>query len=132
MTKVTVITRHQALIDLLLQEGLIQEGDYVVVPHATPEDVKGRVVIGILPLPLAALAKEVISPIIELRPDDRGRELSLEELRERFRGVQRFRVFPAERIEEARQDLNRALATLRDHGWSGWGWEAPALSEILD
>ena len=86
-----VITRHQALVDFLAQEGLIQEGNYVVIPHATPA----------------------------------------QELRERFRGIERFKVLRAEDIESARQELNRALEAIRSDGWSGWGWDTPTLDRIL-
>ena len=126
-----VVTRHGPLVDLLLEEGVIREGDYVVVPHASPADIRGQVVVGVLPLALAALAKEVIAPVLDLRPEDRGRELTLSELRERYRGVQRFRVFPAEMIEEARQELMRALEAIRLEGWNGWGWNTPTLDEVL-
>jgi len=94
---VIVVTRHPSLVDLLREEGVIS-GDVRVIPHATPEDVEGQVVVGVLPLHLAALAREVIVPVLELRPEDRGRELSLDELRERFRGVERYVVRPPEKV----------------------------------
>ena len=83
-----IITRHQALVDLLRERGITGR----VLAHATPEDVEGRHVIGVLPLHLAALAHRVTVPVLELRPEDRGRELNLEEVRERFRGLETYSV----------------------------------------
>ena len=128
---ILVITRHKALVEFLVEEGILQDGDYIVVPHASEEDVRGKIVVGVLPLHLAALAKEVIAPIFELKPEDRGRELSIEELRERFRGIERYRVFKSDQIEEARRELAQALSALREEGWNGWGFNAPVLDEIL-
>lgn len=74
-----IVSRHPGVIDFLREEGI--EGE--VVEHATPEQVRGRNVYGILPLHLAALADQVV--VIDmpyLRPEQRGRELSVEEMRE--------------------------------------------------
>ena len=88
---VVVVTRHKVLVDLLRDHGIIPDGA-VVVEHATPDIVKDKVVVGILPLHLAALAKEIIAPEIDTPPDARGRELSREELEKFFRGVKRYKV----------------------------------------
>jgi len=88
-----LITRHPALVELLKEQGVeVKE----VKTHATPDDVKGAVVVGILPLHLAALTKMIITPVLALRPEDRGKELNLEELKERFKGLQAYRVVPVE------------------------------------
>lgn len=76
-----VVTRHQALIELLKEHGLIDEAT-PVIEHATPDDVRGRDVIGVLPLSLAALAKSVTEIPLDIQPEDRGKELLLERLRE--------------------------------------------------
>ena len=88
MSEVVIVTRHKALVDLLAELGIHGE----VIPHASPEQIRGKVVVGVLPLNLAALAAEVITPVLDLRPEDRGRELTLAETRERFRGLRRYRV----------------------------------------
>lgn len=76
-----VVTRHPALIELLRERGLI--GDNApVIQHATPEQIRGRHVIGVLPLSLAVHAASVTEVPLALSPDDRGRELDLPRLRE--------------------------------------------------
>jgi len=89
--KTVVVTRHAALVDLLRDRGIIPE-NATVVEHATPEVVKDKVVVGILPLHLAVLAKEIIAPEIDTPPDARGRELTREELERYFRGVHKYKV----------------------------------------
>lgn len=78
-----IVTRHPALVELLIERGLITEADRArVIEHAQPEDVIGRRVIGVLPLHLAALAERVIEIPLRLRPEHRGQELDLATLRE--------------------------------------------------
>ena len=76
-----VVTRHPALVALLVERGLIPP-DAPVIPHATEADVRGRAVIGVLPLRLAVLAYSVTEVPLDLGPEDRGVELPLERLRE--------------------------------------------------
>ena len=77
-----VITRHKALVALLLERGIVGEGEYTLIEHAQPQDVAGKAVIGVLPLPLAALAAEVTEIPLALAPTDRGQELPIERLRQ--------------------------------------------------
>jgi hypothetical protein len=79
-----VITRHQALVAYLIEQGIITK-DTPVLPHVTsPEEVRGKVVIGPCPLHLAAEAESVVHIPIEYPRDGslRGVELTLEQLRE--------------------------------------------------
>lgn len=76
-----VVTRHPALVALLVERGLVKE-DVEVISHATPEQVAGKDVIGVLPLNLAALAASVTEVPLALTPELRGKELDLEILRE--------------------------------------------------
>ena len=75
-----VVTRHASLAALLLERGVITE-DARIVAHATPDDVRGARVIGVLPLALAALAESITEIPLALAPEQRGRELTLDELR---------------------------------------------------
>jgi hypothetical protein len=75
-----VVTRHPALIQLLLERGIVQGGTEVV-GHATAEMVRGRHVIGVLPLELAAEAEMVTVVPLAVPPEMRGRELTVEEVR---------------------------------------------------
>lgn len=75
-----VVTRHPALVTLLIERGLI-EPDTPVIAHATPEEVTGKHVIGVLPLSLAALANSVTEVPLALTSEMRGKELDLATLR---------------------------------------------------
>lgn len=75
-----IVTRHPALIDFLREEGIIS-AEAEVIAHASPEAVQGKEVIGVLPMRLAALTKRFTEVSMTLRPDQRGRELTLEEIR---------------------------------------------------
>jgi putative CRISPR-associated protein (TIGR02620 family) len=76
-----IVTRHAALVDYLREQGIVGD-DVTVISHARPEDVKGRDVIGVLPLNLAALAASVTEIPLRLTPEMRGQELGLETLRQ--------------------------------------------------
>jgi putative CRISPR-associated protein (TIGR02620 family) len=80
-TKITVVTRHPALVALLRERGLVSD-DVRIIAHATPEDVAGQHVIGVLPLALAALAASVTEIPLNLTPEMRGKELDIETLRQ--------------------------------------------------
>ena len=75
-----VVTRHPALVALLRERGLVSD-DVRVTEHATPDDVRGKNVIGVLPMSLAALALSVTEVPIALTPEMRGKELDLDTLR---------------------------------------------------
>ena len=76
-----VVTRHHALIEYMREIGIVGD-DAQVLAHATPDDVSGRHVIGVLPLHLAAMALSVTEVPLALRADERGTELPIERLRE--------------------------------------------------
>lgn len=71
-----IVTRHQGLVDWLRERGWT--GDHI--PHAGAEEVEGRVVVGVLPMHLAALTSKFISATIKVPVEARGREWSKEEL----------------------------------------------------
>jgi len=80
-TDTIVITRHPALVDLLRERGLI-DGSEPVIEHASADQVRGRHVIGVLPLALAAEAASVTEVTPSLTPEDRGQELGIDRLRD--------------------------------------------------
>jgi len=82
MVEKVVITRHASLVELLRERGIIWWGDVRIIPHATPDDVRGQHVVGVLPLSLAALAVTVTEIPLALAPEDQGRELDIERLRQ--------------------------------------------------
>lgn len=72
-----IVTRHAGTVAWLRARGI--EGE--VIAHATPEDVMGRVVYGVLPMHLAAEADQVwVIDLPGLKPEDRGRDLTPEEM----------------------------------------------------
>ena len=90
--EVIVVTRHPALVELLKEMNIINDEVQVVTHVSDPETIKDKIVIGVLPLHLASLAEEVWTINLDLKPEDRGKELTLEELREKFAGIERFKV----------------------------------------
>ena len=75
-----VITRHPALVQLLIENRLVNEV-VQVISHATPDTVMGKDVIGILPNKLAALANTLTEIPLDITPELRGKELDIETLR---------------------------------------------------
>ncbi len=76
-----VITRHPALVELLIERGIIAEGT-LVIKHATLRDVSGKHVVGVLPLSLAVAAEKVTEISLAHTEEDRGKELNIQRLRE--------------------------------------------------
>jgi putative CRISPR-associated protein (TIGR02620 family) len=72
-----IVTRHSGLVEWLKRKGIVGP----VIAQATPEDVTDKVVFGVLPLNLAAMAFEVVSiDMPGLRLDQRGVDLTPEEM----------------------------------------------------
>lgn len=106
MHNTIVITRHAALVEYLLEIGLI-DADTPILPHVSqPEEVAGKTVIGPCPLHLAVRARSVVHiPIHWESRDERGLELTLEQVRERAGKPLEFKVsgeksYLADRAEE--------------------------------
>ena len=81
MLEILIVTRHQALVPFLVELGLVGLG-VSVVEHASPEDILGKHVVGILPLHLAALAAKVTVVPLTVPQELRGVELSLDQVRQ--------------------------------------------------
>jgi len=76
-----VVTRHQGLVDYLRQDlGLPK--DAPVADHVDAGDVAGKIIVGVLPLRLAARAALVVEVPLALTFEDRGRDLPVERVRE--------------------------------------------------
>ena len=72
-----IVTRHKGAVEWLARRRYCGR----VVEHATPDDVRGKAVIGVLPLHLAALCAAVASiDMPKLRADQRGVDLTPEEM----------------------------------------------------
>lgn len=79
MSKMLVVTRHPALVQYLIEIGLVNS-DVKVLTHAMGEDVLDRIVIGELPYQLAALAEAVVEVPLNLPSELQGKELTLEQV----------------------------------------------------
>ena len=93
--KKVVVTRHLALVRVMIEEGVIGV-DVPAIEHATAEDVRGCHVFGVLPLTLAALADRVTVPDLRVPAELRGKELNEAEVRAHLRG---WRTFVVQEVE---------------------------------
>lgn len=76
-----IVTRHPALVEYLIEKGLV-EADTPVHSHVSEETVRGKHVFGVLPAFLAVEAGKITEIPLKLSPEDRGKELSVERMRE--------------------------------------------------
>jgi len=84
-----IVTRHSGLVEWLHRHGV----DGEVVSQATPEVVAGKDVYGVLPLHLAAQAASITTVDMPgLRPDQRGVDLTPEEMDTAGATMTRYRV----------------------------------------
>ena len=80
--RVVVVTRHLALVEYLREEGIIDASALVTDHVSNSACISGRHVIGVLPVHLARYAACVTTIPLDLPPDLRGKELSLEQVRQ--------------------------------------------------
>jgi len=104
MTNKIVITRHPALIEFLKEINAIN-GTEAVLTHATAREIEGRDVIGVLPMHLASFARSVTEVGLDIPADKRGKELTIDEIRQFFTGLNSFVVIKTEDIVDLRQRL---------------------------
>jgi len=86
-----VVTRHPALKDYLLNEGLIT-AETKAVKHITAKELEGLNVIGILPIDLAARCNTITTVALDLPHELRGVELTVEQIEQCFIGVSTYKV----------------------------------------
>lgn len=77
-TETIIVTRHAGLVEYLREQG-IASADAPVIDHATPELVRGKRVVGVLPLHLAVHAAEVVEVPMNIPASLRGQELTAKE-----------------------------------------------------
>lgn len=92
-----VVTQHPELVVYLLKRGMI-DPDTPVISHASEEDTRDKVVVGVLPMKLAALAKAVYEVDLDIPPEKKGARLSEEEIEQYAKGIVMYRVHSAKRI----------------------------------
>lgn len=71
-----IVTRHSGLVSWLAQHGITGK----VIAQATPDDVHGKHVIGVLPLSLASLADKITTVDYVCPLDLRGVDLTPQQL----------------------------------------------------
>jgi putative CRISPR-associated protein (TIGR02620 family) len=76
-----IVTRHSGLVEYL-KEIELADNFTAVISHATPENVVGRDVCGVLPHSLSCLTNSFTEVPLALPAELRGKELSLEEVRQ--------------------------------------------------
>lgn len=92
-----IVTRHGGLVEWLAAQGIVAQ----VVAHVSADDVRGKHVIGVLPLHLASLAASVTEVVLDLPAEMRGKELSKEQVELYQRGVTTYVVATAQVLERA-------------------------------
>ena len=91
----TIITRPPAYTKYLLEEGMIKEGKYEVIEHATPESATGKdVLTSGIPNHLAVLCNTITTVPLWLPLELRGQELSVDQVRQYAKPAQTYRVMP--------------------------------------
>jgi|SRR5882672_5387301 len=98
-----VVTRHQGLVDYLIDIGFINQ-ETPVITHATVGDVKGKHVVGVLPMYLAQHCRAVTEvPMENLPLELRGKELTKEQVQQYAGKLTHYAVVVAETPELAAQ-----------------------------
>lgn len=74
---VVIVTRHPGAVEWLRERGITG----AVIDHATPDDIRGKHVIGALPMHLAAMAASVtVIDMPGLQAEQRGKDLTPAEM----------------------------------------------------
>jgi hypothetical protein len=101
-----IVTRHPTLVELLIERG-IATAETPVLEHATPDDVRDKHVLGVLPHHLAAQAASIteipIRSTVETREAMQRGDLTLEQLRAIAGEPCSYRVRKAEHSGTARK-----------------------------
>lgn len=92
MNNTVVVTRHPGLLEVLRERGVVPQNCEDFYSHVTPDLVRGKDVIGILPLSLAAEANSITEITLSLPPEARGKELNADEVRRFMTGVTSYKV----------------------------------------
>ena len=90
--EVIIITRHKALIEYIYEEAdkddghplyfdLVDKAHEVLEHVANPDYIVGKHIVGVLPLHLAAKAASITEVPLNIPPEMRGKELSVDDLR---------------------------------------------------
>jgi len=89
--KVIVVTKFSQLPEYLAEKGI--DFDEVIPRIDHPAQIRDCIVIGVIPLHLAAEAYRVIEIPLRMTDELRGRDLTLDEIRSIARNPRKFMVF---------------------------------------
>ncbi|MBU1151341.1 hypothetical protein KJ632_00765 [Patescibacteria group bacterium] len=90
-----VVTRHKALLQYLKEIGIVGE-EVEAKEHVSPEEIRGKHVCGVLPHHLSSLCTFYTEIPLIIPQEFRGKELTLEEIREYCGKPQTYCVVPIE------------------------------------
>ncbi len=76
-----IVTRHPGLIEYLKEIGMADDSTKAI-EHASPEDIKGLNVCGVLPHSLSCLCKSFTEVPIFIPQELRGEELNIEQVKQ--------------------------------------------------
>ncbi len=93
---VVVIGKYKSFVEFVKKLGIFDWSTVTVVERASPHDVIGKVVVGAIPVDLAARASLVLVPKFNLPKELHDKELTLEEIKKYF---VKFRVFSVKEVE---------------------------------
>lgn len=93
-TKTIIVTRHPGALEWLKKHHP-EFGGAEVAAHVSPDQIAGAVVIGVLPVNLAAICGEYWHLLMEVPPEARGKELKCEDMESFGCSIRRFHVAEA-------------------------------------
>ena len=97
-----IVTRHPALVQVLKELGHVGK----VIEHATLADVQGKVVVGVLPMYLASQTTLFGEVSLTLTANQRGKELSVEEVKAAMTTIQWYVVRTEDQYEHEIDEAN--------------------------
>lgn len=125
MTDTIIVTRHKALVQYLIETGMVT-AETPIITHVTSKDVKDKHVIGVLPLHLAALAATVTEIPLDIPAELRGKELDLKQVRQFAGDPVKYSVRKEEDVKHFAYLLGNIVAQGSDN-WLANGTEDDIL-----
>lgn len=87
-----VICRHEYTLSLLKEKGIIKDGDIILDHIDNIEQIKGKDVLGTLPIDLAEKCKSILFIKWDIPLEARGREWTKEETYKYYNGISKYKV----------------------------------------
>lgn len=109
-----IVTRHKGLVKYLYEIGMFCHSIDIVIQHATPEEIHGRDVIGVLPLHLAVHARSVTEIPLSLTQEDRGQDLSVNRVREIAGAPTTYHIFQSEQLDSYNFGITSSGSVVED------------------